>query len=73
LSELRASGLGAIEAEYPDMRPSRSRELREWANRLGLAVTGGSDCHGPGRRTVGCRSISDAELEQLRRGCARSG
>jgi predicted metal-dependent phosphoesterase TrpH len=71
LAELRDCGLGAIEVEYPDMKPSRSRQLREWAERLGLAVTGGSDCHGPGRREVGCRTINDAELERLRRGCAR--
>ena len=66
LLELRALGLGAVEVAYPDTRPARGRQLRAWAEALGLAVSGGSDCHGPGRRAVGCRSISAAELEALR-------
>jgi predicted metal-dependent phosphoesterase TrpH len=66
LAELRACGLGAVEVEYPDVRPSRARQLRAWADGLGLAVTGGSDCHGPGRWTVGARTVSAAELDRLR-------
>ena len=47
--------MNALEADYPSCRPGRRRELRAWASRLELAVTGGSDCHGPGspQRTVG--------------------
>src|SRR5262249_39304973 len=52
LTELRDLGLGAVEVEYPEIRRSRSLELRGWTERLGLAATGGSDCHGPGRRGV---------------------
>jgi predicted metal-dependent phosphoesterase TrpH len=66
LAELRGLGLGAIEAEYPDTRPARARELRGWAALLGLAVTGGSDCHGPGRRAVGACTVSTEELDRLR-------
>jgi predicted metal-dependent phosphoesterase TrpH len=68
LSELRRLGLGAVEAEYPTIRPARTRELRGLARELGLAITGGSDCHGPEppRRTVGACSISADELDQLR-------
>lgn len=66
LSELCALGLGAIEVEYPDVRRSRGLELRGWAGQLGLAVTGGSDCHGPGRRCVGSCTISAAEFLKLR-------
>jgi predicted metal-dependent phosphoesterase TrpH len=68
LSELRGMGLGAVEVEYPALRPSRNRELRGLACGLGLAVTGGSDCHGPEqpRRAVGACSISTDELERLR-------
>jgi predicted metal-dependent phosphoesterase TrpH len=66
LAELRSLGLGAVEAEYPDMPPSRRRQLRTWAAALGLAVVGGSDCHGPGRRAVGACSVTADELEQLR-------
>ena len=73
LSELRLLGLQAVEVEYAGMRPSRIHELRCWARELGLAVTGGSDCHGPEplHRSVGSCSISSAELDELR-GMARS-
>ena len=66
LAELRDWGLRAVEVEYPDVRRSRSLELRSWADKLGLAVSGGSDCHGPGRRCVGFCTISAAEFAQLR-------
>ena len=66
LRELRTLGLGAVETEYPNMAPGRRRELRSLAKALELAVTGGSDCHGPGRRTVGACTISSEELAQVR-------
>ena len=66
LAALSALGLGGVEIEYPDVAPARRRELRSWAAALGLAVTGGSDCHGPGRRGVGACSVSAEELERLR-------
>lgn len=69
LSELRDLGLGAIEVEYPNVRRSRTLELRQWAEQLGLAITGGSDCHGPGRRGVGSCTISAAEFAHLRQKC----
>jgi len=69
LAELRDLGLGAVEVEYPGFRPARVRELRAWARELGLVVSGGSDCHGPGttHRNVGARSVSRAELDALAR------
>jgi predicted metal-dependent phosphoesterase TrpH len=70
LEELHRLGLGAIEVEYPDLRRSRRLELRALAERIGLAVTGGSDCHGPGKRAVGCCTISDPELAHLRQRAA---
>jgi predicted metal-dependent phosphoesterase TrpH len=68
LLELKGLGLGAVEAEYPAFCPSRVKRLRGWAKELSLAVTGGSDCHGPGQphRSVGARSITHEELMQLR-------
>jgi predicted metal-dependent phosphoesterase TrpH len=66
LAELRDLGLRAVEVEYPDVRRSRSLQLRSWAEQLGLAITGGSDCHGPGRRCIGCCSVSAAEFARLR-------
>lgn len=68
LGELRGLGLDAVEVEYPSARTGRRRELRAMAAELRLAVTGGSDCHGPDhyRRAVGARTISGAELDRLR-------
>lgn len=66
LVELTGMGLGAVEVEYPDMTRSQRDKLRRWAGELGLAISGGSDCHGPGKRTPGACSVSDAELARLR-------
>ncbi len=68
LLELKRLGLGAIEAEYPSFAAGRIGELRRLARDVGLAITGGSDCHGPDepRRAIGSRSISHDELLQLR-------
>jgi predicted metal-dependent phosphoesterase TrpH len=69
LVEFRRLGVAAVEVEYPDFKGSRVRQLRQWASELGLAITGGSDCHGPGKRAVGSHSIARAELEALRERC----
>lgn len=68
LRHLADHGLGAVEAEYPTFSRSRSRLIRGWAEECGLAVTGGSDCHGPedSRRSLGTRSITLNELGRLR-------
>ena len=69
LARLRGLGLQAIETEYPGFREGRRKRLRTMAAELGLAVTGGSDCHGDSRtgRGVGGCTISSAELEALRK------
>ena len=59
-------GLRAIEAEHPSASVGRSRELRAWAGELGWAITGGSDCHGPGNRTIGSRGLTTAEWKKLK-------
>jgi predicted metal-dependent phosphoesterase TrpH len=68
LSEMVALGLHAVEAEYPGFHRSRTAELRQWARELGLAVTGGSDCHGPDepRRGIGAVTVAKSDLDQLR-------
>jgi predicted metal-dependent phosphoesterase TrpH len=68
LTELRAWGLGAVEVDYPARRGSRGRALRTLAAEMKLAVTGGSDCHGPGncRQEVGACGVTAAELDTLR-------
>jgi hypothetical protein len=69
LAALQRLGLAAVEADYPAHRQARRRELRRWAAELGLAVTGGSDCHGPGHahRAVGACSVTAEEFDTLRR------
>jgi predicted metal-dependent phosphoesterase TrpH len=68
VADLRAGGLGALEVEYPACRGARGRALRNLAAVCGLAVTGGSDCHGPGhyRQDVGACGVTGHELEALR-------
>lgn len=68
LKGLRERGLQAVEANYPTQRSARSRELRDWAGKLGMAISGGSDCHGPDQpqRGIGCRGVTAEELNALR-------
>jgi len=65
--QLRGFGLNAVEAVYPWGRHSPIKRLRETARRLGFAISGGSDCHGPepaGRR-IGSYAITADELAEL--------
>jgi predicted metal-dependent phosphoesterase TrpH len=68
LLELRALGLQAVEVDFPGCQGAKQRRLRGLAAELGLAVTGGSDCHGPGpaRRAVGVCGATTQELEVIR-------
>ncbi|MCI0462955.1 MAG: PHP domain-containing protein [Gemmataceae bacterium] len=68
LRELQALGLHAVEVDYPSLTANRQRQLRSLAAELGLAVSGGSDCHGPGadHRAVGAGGVTAVELELLR-------
>lgn len=65
---LRDLGLRAVEVEYPGFPTSRIRDLRGLAAELGLAVSGGSDCHGPEplQRAVGACTVTADDLERLR-------
>jgi predicted metal-dependent phosphoesterase TrpH len=67
-ARLAAMGLVALEVVYPWGRSSRSASLREVAASLGLAVSGGSDCHGPdpSHRRIGSHGITVDELNALR-------
>ncbi len=70
LTGLRDVGLQAVEVAFPAASLGRSNRLRELAGRLGLAATGGSDCHGPeaaAGRGVGARGVTRDELAALRR------
>jgi hypothetical protein len=66
LLELRSLGLQVVEVDFPNVKGARQRELRALAAELGLAVSGGSDCHGPGAVAVGACGATVQELERLR-------
>jgi predicted metal-dependent phosphoesterase TrpH len=68
LVKLREWGLGAVEAAYPGRQHGRQRRLRALAASLGLAISAGSDCHGPEPvcRGLGSRTVTAEELEILR-------
>jgi hypothetical protein len=68
LTELRDLGLQAVECVYPWPTGARGKRLRTMGEPLGLAVTGGSDCHGasPATRAVGARTVSLEELDRIR-------
>src|SRR5262249_22293575 len=65
LIELRAWGLQAVEAEYPTFKNKWIQQLRTLARELGLLITAGSDCHGPGRELGTCSLTAD-EWQTLR-------
>jgi len=65
LQELSALGLQAVEAYYPTFKNKWVRQLKSWAEELDLGVTGGSDCHGPGRELGRC-SLTVDELDDIR-------
>lgn len=71
LRDVAAMGLDAVEADYPTRRPAQVKAVRDLAASYGLAVTGGSDCHGPDpvRSAVGARGVNHTELDSLRERC----
>jgi acyl-CoA reductase-like NAD-dependent aldehyde dehydrogenase/predicted metal-dependent phosphoesterase TrpH len=46
IEEMATAGLDGIEAAHPDHPPEAEGRYRDMARRLGLVVTGSSDCHG---------------------------
>ncbi len=73
LAELKSLGLQAVEVEYPAWKRSRCKRMRAMAAQAGLAVTGGSDCHGPGARGIGACSIAVQKLDVLRHLASENG
>lgn len=49
-SELATAGLGGIEAYHTMHQPALRTHLAALADQLGIAATGGSDYHGPGKK-----------------------
>jgi predicted metal-dependent phosphoesterase TrpH len=68
---LHEMGLDAVEAEYAWRRSSPAIRLRQIAKQYNLAMTGGSDCHGPdpAHRRIGSYGIAADELNRLRERC----
>jgi predicted metal-dependent phosphoesterase TrpH len=68
VDELRGFGLDALEAAHPAFTAARERNTRALARAAGLAVTAGSDNHGPfpASRTIGSLGVRKPELEALR-------
>jgi 3',5'-nucleoside bisphosphate phosphatase len=73
----RDRGVGGIEAWHPNQTPKEARRFERLARSLGMAVTGGSDFHGPhipSRRlglSSGGREIPDQLLEAIPRPAPR--
>ena len=67
--KLKRSGLRAVEAYHRIHSGNRVRQYVRFANRNGLLLTGGSDCHGPFRKhkpTLGTISVPAEVLDRLR-------
>jgi len=68
VEELRGFGLDALEAAHPAFTAARERNTRALAHAAGIAVSGGSDNHGPtpASRSIGASGLRRPELEALR-------
>lgn len=69
IESLTASGLRGVEAYCLDHNSDDIKRYLGWADRLGLLVTGGSDCHGPrtpGRFFMGESGVSKDRLASLK-------
>ncbi|MBQ7266052.1 MAG: PHP domain-containing protein [Firmicutes bacterium] len=72
IEALKELGVDAIEAYYSSHRPSDTRKIKEYAQRYGLLLSGGSDFHGsvkPGLDLgtgYGKLCVPDEVLEKLR-------
>jgi predicted metal-dependent phosphoesterase TrpH len=62
------AGLDGIEVVHPFLSTERRRSLRSIADRYGLLVSGGSDCHGgrDGVVTMGKHKVPYAYLQRIR-------
>lgn len=69
IDEFVGYGLRGVEAYHTDHKSHISRRYEEIARRLGLVVTGGSDCHGlgKGRILMGTVKVPYEFVEKLRK------
>lgn len=69
IEEFVGYGLKGIEVYHTDHKPNISKRYEEIANRLGLIMTGGSDCHGlgKGRILMGTVKVPYELVEKLKK------
>jgi predicted metal-dependent phosphoesterase TrpH len=67
IPELAAQGLVGLECIHPKHDPASEQRYRDLARRLGLIVTGGSDCHGrrPGGSMIGYGEVPAGVVDAL--------
>ena len=58
-------GLDGLEVHYPGHAPAHEALMATWAEKYGLIMTGGSDCHDRAERPLGVAGVSQAELNIL--------
>lgn len=58
-------GLDGLEVQYPGHVPEHRELMAEWAQRYGLMMTGGSDCHDRENRPLGVAGVNQPELDVL--------
>jgi predicted metal-dependent phosphoesterase TrpH len=66
IAEMAEAGLDGLEAGHPDHPPGAEARYAELARRLGLAVTGSSDCHGTRYDPVRLGSVTTTPSEYVR-------
>ncbi len=63
-------GIDGLEIYYPGHTSEHSQLLSGWAERYGLIVTGGSDCHDAAQRPLGVCGINQKEFDMF---CEKTG
>lgn len=58
-------GLDGLEVHYPGHVAKHEALMAEWAQKYGLMMTGGSDCHDREKRPLGVAGVSQEELDRL--------
>jgi predicted metal-dependent phosphoesterase TrpH len=58
-------GLDGLEVHYPGHAPEHEALMAQWANKYGLIMTGGSDCHDRVERPLGVTGVSQSELDAI--------
>jgi 3',5'-nucleoside bisphosphate phosphatase len=73
IESMAQAGMGGIEVDHPDHDAEQRAKYREMAERLDVAITGASDCHGTRYDPVrlGCDTTAPDQFERLREAAGR--